>query len=105
MRRSGKAQDLKNGGKLFPEELAKLEPLLQQNPFALKIEMKEVRNGSPAVEALEKKYDSVLAGKNGSFVVMLDRYGRRVPGTLKVIRQQVPGKSVRLSPEEEKELQ
>ena len=92
---------IRNGGKISDSELLKLEAITRRYPRNLRIKTIEQRNTSLFLTKMEEKYRSVLTGQDGIFVVMFDRYGRRVPGTLKVIRQPVPGKSVTLTPEEE----
>ena len=92
---------IRNGGKISDSELLKLEAITRRYPRNLRIKTIEQRNTSLFLAKMEEKYRSVLTGQDGIFVVMFDRYGRRVPGTLKVIRQPVPGKSVTLTPEEE----
>ena len=94
---------VKDGDRISAEELQILQPLLMQYPGRFRIESREVRRGLEQLRKIEKKYQTQLQGKKGTFVVMLDRFGRYVPGTLKVITPQVPGKSVTLTPEEEKE--
>ena len=95
------ARPIRNGGKISEAELPKLEELTRRYPRNLRIKTIEQRNTSPFLKKIEKKYSHILQGQDGLFVVMFDRYGRRVPGTLKVIRQQIPGRSVTLTPEEE----
>lgn len=88
-------------GKISAKEMQFLESHLSTLPGPLRIEAREVRISPPELKDLEEKYDSVLRGKDGKFVVMLTRFRRRVPGTMKILRQQVPGKSVVLSRGEE----
>ena len=94
---------IRNGGKISESELTKLEELTRYYPRNLRIQTIEQRNTSSFLKKIEEKYNHILQGQDGVFVVMFDRYGRRVPGTLKVIRQQIPGRSVTLTPEEEAE--
>ena len=93
---------LYNGAEISEKELSRLDPIFQKHPSEIWVESRERRKRIRGIEFLERKYDSVLRGQDGLFVVMHDRYGRRVPGSLKIIREQVPGKSVTLSPGEEK---
>lgn len=93
---------IQNGGKISEKELALLEPVFSQYPSEIWIENRERRTHLKDVTHIEEKFDSVLKGKDGLFVVMHDRFGRRVPGSLKIIREQIPGKTVVLSEGEEK---
>lgn len=97
-------RDVSSGCEISEKELSDLEPLIRNMPFALKIESREIRSGSPAAEKFERKYDEILRGRNGLFVVMLDRFGRIVPGTMKIVREQIPGRPVVLKADEEAEL-
>lgn len=92
---------LRRGDQITEKELALLEPVFRWYPRDLKVETKERRSTSPALKKIEEKYDAVLRGQDGIYVVMLDRFRRRVPGTLKIIREQIHGRSVKLTPEEE----
>ena len=96
-------REVKTGDRISASELKKLQILLMQNPNSFRIESRDIRSGSEQLQKIEKKYDTHLQGKNGTFIVMLDRFGRYVPGTLKVITQQIPGQPVTLTREEEKE--
>lgn len=93
---------MQNGGKISGKELASLEPVFRKYPSEIWIENRERRTHLADVAHMEEKFDSVLKGQDGIFVVMHDRYGRRVPGSLKIIREQIPGKPVVLSREDEK---
>lgn len=58
---------------------------------------RENEDGVPyGFSGLELKYDMVLAGKAGSFQVMLDRRKKWFPGTLKMLQEPVPGQDVKL---------
>ena len=92
---------LYNGAEISEKELALLDPIFKKYPSAVWVETRERRKRLPGIEHLEQKYDTVLRGQDGLFAVMHDRYGRRVPGSLKIIRAQIPGRSVTLSPGEE----
>ena len=94
-----------DGGEISEQELSLLDPIFKQYPSAIWVETRERRTSVPGIEHLEHKYDDVLRGKYGLFAVMHDRYGRRVPGSLKVVRKQVHGKHVTLKPGEEKHEQ
>jgi cell division protein FtsI/penicillin-binding protein 2 len=91
-----------NGGEISEKELSLLDSIFKQYPSAIWVETRERRTSVPGIEHLEQKYDDVLRGEYGLFAVMHDRYGRRVPGSLKVVRKQVHGKHVTLKPGEEK---
>ena len=94
-----------NGGEISEKELSLLDPVFKKYPSAIWVETRERRTSEPGIEHLEQKYDDVLRGENGLFAVMHDRYGRRVPGSLKVVKKQVHGKHVTLKPGEEKHEQ
>lgn len=51
---------------------------------------------SVGISGLEKVHDMTLSGKSGHFVVMLDRQGRWVNDTLKILVQPLNGQDVRL---------
>lgn len=51
---------------------------------------------SVGISGLEKLHDVTLSGRSGQFVVMLDRQGRWVNDTLKILTQPVNGQDVRL---------
>ena len=89
------------GTKISEKELSLLEPVFKKYPSAVWIENRERRIHLSDVDEIEEKFDSVLKGQDGIFVVMHDRFGRRVPGSLKIIREQIPGKTVVLSRKEE----
>lgn len=93
---------VQNGGKISEKEMARLEPVFRQYPSEIWIENRERRTHLADVSHIEEKFNSVLKGRDGVFIVMHDRFGRRVPGSLKVIREQIPGKTVILSQGEEK---
>ena len=90
-----------NGGKISGNELSMLKPLFRKYPSELWVETRENRKNTPGLQKIEEKYDSILKGQDGIFIVMHDRFGKQVPGSLKIIRKQVDGKSVTLSPGEE----
>ena len=93
-----------NGMKISEEELAMLEPVFHKYPSSVWIENRERRIHLADVDEIETKFDNILKGQDGIFVVMHDRYGRRVQGSLKIIREQIPGRTVILSQNrEEKE--
>ena len=97
-------RSLTNGSKITGKEMTLLKEIFQKHPSEIWVETRERRTSSPGLEHIEKKYDSVLKGEDGLFVVMHDRYGRRVQGSLKIIREQIPGRTVILSQNsEEKE--
>ena len=48
------------------------------------------------VSGLEKEYESVLRGREGVFRVMLNRYGRFVKETMRIKREAIPGKDIKL---------
>lgn len=48
------------------------------------------------VSGLEKKYDKELCGQQGLFHVMLNRYGRFVKETMRIKREAIPGKDIKL---------
>ena len=96
-----------SGCAVTEKELAEVERIVRNTPFALRIESREKRISAlppGKLGEIERKYDHVLRGRNGLFVVMLDRFGRLVPGTMKIIREESPGKSVVLTREEESRL-
>ena len=93
-----------DGDLVSAREVQILEPHLGAFRSPFRIEARETRKCQPGSEKFEQKYKDILRGQDGLFVVMLDRFGKRVPGTMKVVRQQVPGKSVTLRPDEEKEV-
>ena len=95
-------RSLQNGGKISEKELSLLKPVYQKYPSKVWVETRERRFHAVDLNRIEEKYDSVLKGQDGIFVVMHDRYGRRVSGSMKVIREQIPGRSVTLAPGEEK---
>lgn len=51
---------------------------------------------SVGISGLEKTHDMTLSGKSGQFVVMLDRQGKWVNDTLRILVQPVNGQDIRL---------
>ncbi len=84
--------------KLTAAEASALKRIAAKYP-ELGFEMKTMRRRSDLVsgerlKSLEELYNPVLAGKNGRFAVMLDRTGRWLPGSLKVLREPIHGRDV-----------
>lgn len=99
---------------LSPEEIARLETILQQH-LALRIEPRlerisvnseklrrrlgavAVANGrQTGISGLELQYDEQLGGRPGRYEVMLDRYRNWVESTWCLTTEAVPGQDVRL---------
>lgn len=46
------------------------------------------------ISGLEKDVDEILAGVHGEFIVMLDKYGNWLDGTLKILKEPVSGENI-----------
>lgn len=91
-----------NGSKISGKEFSLLKPLFRRYPSELWVETREKRKTSPELQKIEEKYHSILNGQDGIFIVMHDRFGKQVPGSLQIIREKIDGKSVTLKPGEER---
>lgn len=64
---------------------------------ALLGECKEDENGIPhGISGWEKEYEKQLCGQAGTFSVLLDRNGKWMPGTMKMLTMPVAGEDVKL---------
>lgn len=99
---------------LSPDELTKLKPALTKfDELAVVPRLRRAYVDYPKVRVIvgvasgtdgalrgesgvEKRFDRVLAGRDGRYRVMLDRRGRWIPGTFVLEKPAVPGDSVRL---------
>ena len=84
--------------------ILEIRPRLERIRVSLSPELREtlgevrIENGRQVgISGAEKEFDAILAGKPGSYEVMLDRHRNWIPGTWKEQHAPCPGTDVRLS--------
>ena len=63
-------------------------------------EVRQISGMESGVSGLEKEYDHILRGTPGKFTVMLDRHGKWINQTFRIITPPTPGKDIYLSNED-----
>lgn len=63
-------------------------------------EVRQISGMESGVSGLEKEYDHILRGTPGKFTVMLDRHGKWINQTFRIITPPAPGKDIYLSNED-----
>lgn len=97
---------------LTPEQLEQLIPLVEEFPvLAVRPRVERIVYDDPSVRkllgtvannencltglsGLEKKYDKVLTGTAEIFEIIVDRFGKPILSTRKILQRPVPGKNV-----------
>ena len=63
-------------------------------------EVRQVNGMECGISGLEKEYDHLLRGQPGKFTVMLDRHGKWINHTFRIVTPPVAGKDIYLSDED-----
>ena len=63
-------------------------------------EVRQISGMESGVSGLEKEYDHILRGTPGKFTVMLDRHGKWINQTFRIITPPTPGKDIYFSNED-----
>lgn len=63
-------------------------------------EVRQINGMESGISGLEKEYDHLLRGQPGQFTVMLDRHGKWINQTFRIVTPPVAGKDIYLSDED-----
>ena len=63
-------------------------------------EVRQINGMESGISGLEKEYDHLLRGQPGKFTVMLDRHGKWINQTFRIVTPPVAGKDIYLSDED-----